>query len=1016
MSNADIPDSIRNQFENINKEIDEDIFNAQSQDFIEDMDNIGNETWSNRNLTAEEMQNQIEAEETAELQAEESELQSFLNEQTPLDQEEAESFLNDIDEIVPEEEGVPEIEFGETTETTPFMEGEETRFSQLESRTYAPSGEAGTVGEVEGAEAVETGLGDLAGFEEIAIETDSLLAGAGEAAGEIAGEMTEMAISSSLEYAAGVVGEGALAAVSGAAALLSPALAVGVVVMGAIEIANVVNKYNENEQTKEDYRSKVLSTYSEMNQKNRQLAEYLNSKAKFEATYQDNMYKWIYGWKDPENYPEGRGYQLQEFKYKNDWSDGWSMKKKLAKTAELLGTNWANIAKTGWWSGRPSTEKDDELEEQLKSIYSEVNYSKKFREYLQTQFAGNVIASVEDKNEIYKVNQLLMTKDGRILNHYQRQAESDPKYRESLTKMTNAINVKRSKFGLKPISEHDVEYATNRDKVSSAALREGVKPSVPFWALYYKKNKSAFRRQDAKEMNDKYILWLKRGKKAIKHKVTQEELDYQNSFFMHKDTHKQTIHGRDMGEIDEDYSNVIIDRDGMGGDSDEVTFFRKRRRKKTTPTRRRPPRDIPKPDEKTPSGETMEGTEYIDVDASFNPEKENVFDKDYYFSIDMATKLCHLCSRAYDPPVENEEEEGYDIVEFMGDESIASSAQGRMFASKKNKVIVIVYRGTDFSRMVNRPDLAVSDIIVDLDAKTQLDEVTGLHCHEGFLNYFYTTYEQVSRFVTENYEDDYVIYTSGHSLASVPSMLCSMYLNKMLEDRVCINYTFGSPRGFIKSEESRANALLKPCYRIADTYDYISGLPPKALDGTLLAEYYHVGELHAIESQWALKPSFMKSDVLAKMIVVTDKDKADVATGTSLPNFTFHLLNHYLMSLNYLQLKQKTTGESFRTEAEMVEKGHITHQSSIPANPGAHKTILNAQNHSYKHTGRYYGNKLVYQQSNAEHLEFIPNYHSSHGLSMTPIPSNLKQAIVGVYMYKEDEFKSQGAVKAFVVY
>ena len=75
-----------------------------------------------------------------------------------------------------------------------------------------------------------------------------------------------------------------------------------------------------------------------------------------------------------------------------------------------------------------------------------------------------------------------------------------------------------------------MEYASNRDKVSAAALRDGVKPSIPFWALYYKKNKAKFRKQD-KEMNDKYVLWLKRGKKAIKHKVTQEELDYQNSFF-----------------------------------------------------------------------------------------------------------------------------------------------------------------------------------------------------------------------------------------------------------------------------------------------------------------------------------------------------------------------------------------------------------------------------------------------------------------------------------------------------
>ena len=81
-----------------------------------------------------------------------------------------------------------------------------------------------------------------------------------------------------------------------------------------VEVVNVVTKFNENEQSKDEYRNKVLSTYKDLNTKI-ETAEYLNGKAKFEATYQD-MYKWIYGWKDPENYPAGRGFQVQELNIK----------------------------------------------------------------------------------------------------------------------------------------------------------------------------------------------------------------------------------------------------------------------------------------------------------------------------------------------------------------------------------------------------------------------------------------------------------------------------------------------------------------------------------------------------------------------------------------------------------------------------------------------------------------------------------------------------------------------------
>ena len=49
-----------------------------------------------------------------------------------------------------------------------------------------------------------------------------------------------------------------------------------------------------------------------------------------------------------------------------------------------------------------------------------------------------------------------------------------------------------------------------------------------------------------------------------------------------------------MGEHPNDFNNLTIDRDGLGGGKDEVTFFRKKRRK-----RRRPERVPPTDDEET---------------------------------------------------------------------------------------------------------------------------------------------------------------------------------------------------------------------------------------------------------------------------------------------------------------------------------------------------------------------------------------------------------------------------------
>ena len=80
------------------------------------MENMGSSEWTNRNVGVQDIQNEIDAAEAAEAEAEERELQSYL-ESEPLDEQEAETFLEDIDEMVPEEEVIPEIEYNIVDET-----------------------------------------------------------------------------------------------------------------------------------------------------------------------------------------------------------------------------------------------------------------------------------------------------------------------------------------------------------------------------------------------------------------------------------------------------------------------------------------------------------------------------------------------------------------------------------------------------------------------------------------------------------------------------------------------------------------------------------------------------------------------------------------------------------------------------------------------------------------------------------------------------------------------------------
>ena len=84
--------------------------------------------------------------------------------------------------------------------------------------------------------------------------------------------------------------------------------------------------------------------------------------------------------------------------------------------------------------------------------------------------------------------------------------------------------------------------------------------------------------------------------------------------------------------------------------------------------------------------------------------------------------------------------------------------------------------------------------------------------------------------------------------------------------------------------------------------------------------------------------------------------------------------------------------------------------------PNADKSILISNTHSFQHSGKYFKSKPIYHQTDGADLAFIPNYHRDTGLVMTPIPKSIRQAIIGVYMYKPEENKSSGQVKGIFVY
>jgi len=140
------------------------------------------------------------------------------------------------------------------------------------------------------------------------------------------------------------------------------------------------------------------------------------------------------------------------------------------------------------------------------------------------------------------------------------------------------------------------------------------------------------------------------------------------------------------------------------------------------------------------------------------------------------------------------------------------------------------------------------------------------------------------------------------------------------------------------------------------------------------------------------------------------------AALTSLFYASYHKIPTYRRSLRFILHHYTSVGASVRSDKKMINTGVARYDIPLTMNPKASKKVLITSKAKYKHTGKYFKDKAIYEQINRAKGSFITTYHADYGMMMTPIPRSLKDAIVGVYFYKAGEFKSTGAVKGFVAY
>ena len=190
-----------------------------------------------------------------------------------------------------------------------------------------------------------------------------------------------------------------------------------------------------------------------------------------------------------------------------------------------------------------------------------------------------------------------------------------------------------------------------------------------------------------------------------------------------------------------------------------------------------------------------------------------------------------------------------EVRKNFGKESFLETSQGDLHYSEEDNILVVSYRGTDFSRLFDRPDLALIDIINDLNMGTR--QYMGLSLHAGFLDMFLESLPEIKEFINQYMDNDTIVYTTGHSAGSPSAVLLAYTINQHRGNHNCICYTFGSPRFVIEGKSAeRINSVVPHNFRINTDNDLVPYLPPR-IKPNPIPQYIHVGTEYVFSSEGA---------------------------------------------------------------------------------------------------------------------------------------------------------------------
>ncbi len=589
----------------------------------------------------------------------------------------------------------------------------------------------------------------------------------------------------------------------------------------------------------------------------------------------------------------------------------------------------------------------------------------------------------------------LMMRDNDMIDHYRQQSQEDEGYIQARTDYFIEYNIKKRNGTLK----------NDLGEIPSPEYLEETQP--PFWEKYYIQHQKRFMANDERQIFESKLAYVKRGKKPIwqykKPVVSERERRAFQSAFEKRNGHIKVMR---IKEPEDDAPTQMPKNRPRGRD------FR--------PVEKQPvekQKSIP-----------SKPVEYGHEDSTYKNGKEwDLDERQHTFSPHNAIHYLMLASLTYDiGPIYNSFEEvpaefeldKYTVKQYLGRQkgnffqemrlpvqttdifgNLEYNAFGLMFYDEKEDRIVIAIEGTD------APSIDFGNVYkflqdVQTDLKATFETYNGDRFHTGMLNYALQLKDDMFEFInnhsnkTAGAKPTEVVFT-GHSLGGMSSQIL-MYLASIHFNRNdFVNYSFASPRGFSETMITKVEQNCPFIFRVLLEHDVVPYLPPR-IDDSYVEEFIHAGQ------------GFIFS--LDGGLVETMGDTLGIPRSVSMSGnlpFLFNIILGGIKNASNISID----AHSRMTIKKAIETYYVKHDtighSITPVNKLIEKynTLRSEDSIFTKHDDK------MWKKQGSDDFYF-PTYHRGQ-IGFQYIPS---KAILGIYMYNENEFQNSGDIKGFVLF